>query len=120
MKESVMNDLQAAKARAYWQENIRTLLSLLSVWFVVSYGMGVLFADALDGIRFFGFKLGFWMAQQGSLFTFVILIFIYVRRMNRLDHQYEVDEDKDDYVPDEPGETPVDDTPATGGREGRG
>lgn len=115
-----MDDLQAARARAYWQENIRTLLSLLSVWFVVSYGMGVLFADALDGIRFFGFKLGFWMAQQGSLFTFVILIFVYVRRMNRLDHKYEVDEDKDDYVPDEPGETPVDDTPATGAGAGRG
>ncbi len=118
MKEIVMNDMQDANARAYWQENIRTLLSLLAIWFVVSYGMGILLADALDGIRFFGFKLGFWMAQQGSLLTFVILIFIYVRRMNRLDHKYEVDEDKDDYVPDEP--MPGDDNPATGTGLGRG
>ncbi len=96
-----MNDSFDLNARAYWKENIRTVLSLLGVWFVVSFGMGILFADALDGIRFFGFRLGFWMAQQGSIFCFVILIFVYVYRMNRLDHKYGVDEDRDDYVPDE-------------------
>ena len=96
-----MNDLTRQNAQAYWKENIRTVLSLLSIWFVVSYGMGILFADELDTIRFFGFRLGFWMAQQGSIFSFVILIFVYVYKMNKLDHKYGVDEDRDDYVPDE-------------------
>jgi putative solute:sodium symporter small subunit len=96
-----MSDSSRLNAQAYWKENIRTVLSLLSVWFVVSYGMGVLFADELDQFRFFGFRLGFWIAQQGSIFCFVILIFVYVYKMNRLDHKYGVDEDRDDYVPDE-------------------
>jgi len=96
-----MNEPQSDNARAYWRENIRTVLVLLSVWFVVSYGMGILFADALDEFRFMGFRLGFWMAQQGSIFCFVILIFVYVVRMNRLDHKYGVDEDQDDFVPDD-------------------
>jgi putative solute:sodium symporter small subunit len=96
-----MSDSHGLNAQAYWKENIRTVLLLLSVWFVVSYGMGILFADELDGFRFFGFRLGFWMAQQGSIFCFVILIFVYVYRMNKLDHKYGVDEDRDDFVPDE-------------------
>jgi putative solute:sodium symporter small subunit len=96
-----MNESQSDNARAYWRENIRTVLILLSVWFVVSYGMGILFADALDEFQFMGFHLGFWMAQQGSIFCFVILIFVYVVRMNRLDHKYGVDEDQDDFVPDD-------------------
>jgi len=95
-----MSDLSRLKAQAYWKENIRTVLLLLTIWFVVSYGMGILFADELDHIRFFGFRLGFWMAQQGSIFCFVILIFVYVYKMNRLDRKYGVDEDRDDYVPD--------------------
>jgi putative solute:sodium symporter small subunit len=89
------------KAKAYWRENIQILLMLLAVWFIVSYGMGILFVDALDNIQFFGFGLGFWMAQQGSIYCFVILIFVYVYKMNKLDHKYDVDEDKDDFVPDE-------------------
>lgn len=96
-----MNDLRNSKMKAYWQANIRLVLILLTVWFIVSYGMGILFADALDSIQVFGFHLGFWMAQQGSIFCFVILIFVYVYKMNKLDHQYDVDEDDDDYVPDE-------------------
>ncbi len=96
-----MSDRRVLNAEAYWTENIRTVLLLLSIWFVVSYGMGILFADELDNFRFFGFRLGFWMAQQGSIFTFVILIFVYVYRMNRLDHKYGVDEDRDDFVADE-------------------
>jgi len=96
-----MNESRNAKAQAYWRENIRTVLLLLAIWFVVSYGMGILFADALDQFRFLGFHLGFWMAQQGSIFCFVILIFVYVYKMNKLDHKYGVDEDKDDYIPDE-------------------
>jgi len=96
-----MNDSNDSKAKAYWKENIRILLMLLSIWFTVSYGMGILFADALDNIQIFGFHLGFWMAQQGSIYCFVILIFVYVYKMNKLDHKYDVDEDKDDFVPDE-------------------
>ena len=96
-----MSNSNDSKAKAYWHENIRILLMLLTIWFIVSYGMGILFADALDNIQIFGFHLGFWMAQQGSIYCFVILIFVYVYKMNKLDHKYDVDEDKDDFVPDE-------------------
>jgi len=96
-----MTDPPNSNNKAYWRENIRTVLVLLAIWFVVSYGMGILFADALDNFQFMGFRLGFWMAQQGSIFCFVILVFVYVYRMDKLDHKYGVDEDRDDYVPDE-------------------
>ena len=85
-----------SKAKNYWKENIHLVLSLLSVWFVASFVMGILLVDILDNIRFFGFKLGFWMAQQGSIYCFVILIFIYVYKMNKLDRKYGVDEDSDE------------------------
>jgi len=88
------------QAKAYWKENIRIVLSLLAVWFLVSFGMAIMFVDVLDNIRFFGFKFGFWMAQQGSIFCFVILIFIYVYKMNKLDRKYGVDEDRDDFTLD--------------------
>tara|TARA_R110002051_G_scaffold315005_2_gene392850 strand:+ start:112 stop:375 length:264 start_codon:yes stop_codon:yes gene_type:complete len=81
-----------AKAKAYWKENLRYLLVLLSIWFLVSYGAGILFKDILDTIKIGGFKLGFWFAQQGSIYVFVILIFIYVRLMNKLDKKYGYDE----------------------------
>jgi len=90
-----------SKAKVYWKKNIRIVLSLLAVWFFVSFGMGILLVDVLDNFRLFGFKLGFWMAQQGSIFCFVILIFVYVYRMNKLDHQYDMDEDQDNFVPDD-------------------
>lgn len=90
-----------SQAKAYWKENIRIVLSLLAIWFLVSFGMAILFVDVLDNIRFFGFKFGFWMAQQGSIFCFVILIFVYVYKMNRLDHKYGVDEDQDRFSPDD-------------------
>ena len=92
----MMNDLPSPKAKTYWKENIRLVLSLLGVWFLVSFGMAILFVDILDNIRFFGFKFGFWMAQQGSIYCFVILIFIYVYKMNKLDHKYGVSEDQDE------------------------
>ena len=79
-------------ATAYWKENLRYLVILLSIWFVVSYGAGILFKDALDSIRLGGFKLGFWFAQQGSIYVFVILIFVYIRLMNKLDKKYGYDE----------------------------
>jgi len=97
-----MSDSHSPQAKAYWQENIRIVLSLLSIWFVVSFGMSIVFVDALDNVRFFGFKLGFWMAQQGSIYCFVILIFIYVYKMNKLDRKYGVDEDHDELAPDNP------------------
>ena len=90
-----------SKVKVYWKKNIRIVLSLLAVWFFVSFGMGILLVDVLDNFRIFGFKLGFWMAQQGSIFCFVILIFVYVYRMNKLDHQYGMDEDQDNFVPDD-------------------
>ena len=90
-----------SKAKVYWKKNIRIVLSLLAVWFFVSFGMGILLVDVLDNFRIFGFKLGFWMAQQGSIFCFVILIFVYVYRMNKLDHQYDMDEDQDNFVSDD-------------------
>ena len=76
------------KATAYWKENIKYLFILLTIWFLVSYGAGILFKEALDTIKLGGFKLGFWFAQQGSMYVFVILIFVYVRIMNKLDKKY--------------------------------
>lgn len=76
------------KATAYWKENLRYLLILLSIWFLVSYGAGILFKDLLDNFSMGGFPLGFWFAQQGSIYVFVILIFVYVRLMNKLDKKY--------------------------------
>ena len=76
------------KATAYWKENLRYLVILLAIWFLVSYGAGIIFKDALNNIRIGGFKLGFWFAQQGSIYVFVILIFVYVRLMNKLDKKY--------------------------------
>lgn len=80
-------------AIAYWKENIKYLSILLAVWFVVSYGAGIVFKDALNNVRLGGYKLGFWFAQQGSIYVFVILIFVYVRIMNRLDKKYGYDEE---------------------------
>ncbi len=80
------------KATAYWKVNLRYLLILLSIWFLVSYGAGILFKDLLDNFSLGGFPLGFWFAQQGSIYVFVILIFVYVRLMNKLDKKYGYDE----------------------------
>jgi putative solute:sodium symporter small subunit len=76
----------------YWQRNILYLSILLGVWFLVSYGAGVLFADELNEYRLGGFKLGFWFAQQGSIYVFVVIIFAYVYLMNKLDKEFDVDE----------------------------
>ena len=81
-------------AAAYWRENIRILLSLLVIWFAVSFGCGILFVDQLDQFSFFGFPLGFWFAQQGSIYTFLILIFVYIGLMNLLDRKYNVQEEE--------------------------
>jgi len=80
-----------SKSKAYWKENIRYLFILLAVWFLVSFVAGIILKDVLNDFRLGGFKLGFWFAQQGSMYVFVILIFIYVRLMNKLDKKYGYD-----------------------------
>lgn len=79
--------------KSYWKTNLKYLLILLFIWFLVSFGAGILFRESLDTIKVGGFKLGFWFAQQGSIYVFVILIFIYVRLMNRLDKKHGFNED---------------------------
>jgi putative solute:sodium symporter small subunit len=80
-------------AKAYWQANLRLVAVLLTVWFTVSFGFGILLVDWLNEFELFGFKLGFWWAQQGSIFVFVILIFVYSAVMKRIDHRFGVDDD---------------------------
>jgi putative solute:sodium symporter small subunit len=80
--------MTSKNASSYWKSNLKIVSSLLCVWFIVSFGAGILFVDALDTIRFGGFKLGFWMAQQGSILVFVVLILVYIRLMDKLDSQY--------------------------------
>lgn len=80
-------------AKAYWKENLSLMLKLLSVWFIVSFGFGIILVDVLNHITFFGFKLGFWFAQQGAIYTFIVLIFIYIKQMNTLDKKYKVEEE---------------------------
>lgn len=79
------------KAKAYWKENLKYLFILLVIWFCASYGLGIIFAETLDTIHLGGFPLGFWFAQQGSIYIFVILIFVYVALMNKLDKKYGYD-----------------------------
>lgn len=84
----------ATRAAEYWRRNVRLVLTLLAIWFSVSFGAGILMVDWLDQFRLpgTGFPLGFWFAQQGSIYVFVALIFFYVYRMNRLDREFGVDE----------------------------
>ena len=81
------------QSRAYWQRNVSLVVKLMVVWFVVSYGCGILFVEALNRIQLGGYKLGFWFAQQGSIYVFVALIFYYARKMAALDREFGVDED---------------------------
>lgn len=88
------NASQGTQARnaAYWYANLRLMAGLLFVWFAVSFLAGIVFVDALNAYRLFGYKLGFWFSQQGSIYFFVILIFIYAWRMNALDRKFGVEE----------------------------
>ncbi len=79
--------------RKYWVRHLRIIGILLVIWFVVSFGFGIIFVDQLDAIRIGGFGLGFWFAQQGSMYVFVVLIFVYVFLTNRLDREFGVQED---------------------------
>jgi putative solute:sodium symporter small subunit len=78
---------------AYWKANLRLLTILLTIWFVVSFGFGILLAQPLNAFSLWGYPLGFWFAQQGSIYTFIALIFIYAWRMNVLDRKFDVHED---------------------------
>ena len=84
------------KNTTYWKSNLKIVISLMIVWFLVSFGFGIIWSDALDNIQIGGFKLGFWFAQQGSIFVFVIIIFIYVFLLNRLDKKHFSKSSEDD------------------------
>lgn len=77
---------------AYWRANVSTILTCLVVWFLCSFGAGILFRPMLSGVMIGGADLGFWFAQQGAILVFIVLIFAYSARMNRLDHEFGVDE----------------------------
>ena len=81
------------KTHQYWKANLKIVFSLLVIWFIASFGFGIIFSDTLDQIRFGGFKLGFWFAQQGSNYIFVIIIFLYVWLMKRLDKKLSEEEE---------------------------
>lgn len=80
-------------AKAYWRENLRLMVILMVIWFVVSFGCGILLVDVLNTIQIGGYKLGFWFAQQGSIYTFVLLVFVYTKKMGDLDRKYGVHEE---------------------------
>jgi putative solute:sodium symporter small subunit len=81
-----------SKNNAYWSANVSLMIKLLVVWFVVSFGCGILLVDVLNNIQIGGYKLGFWFAQQGAIYTFVVLLFIYAKKMAALDIEHGVDE----------------------------
>lgn len=84
--------MQNSDHKKYWKTNLRYLAILLSVWFLVSFVFGILLVDQLNTIRIGGFKMGFWFAQQGSIYVFVILIFVYIQLMNRLDKKHNLND----------------------------
>lgn len=84
--------MEKRNLKGYWKKNLKYLGILLSIWFTVSYGFGILLAPWLNEIKVGGFKLGFWFAQQGSIYVFVIIIFVYVYLMNKLDREFKVQE----------------------------
>lgn len=82
------NNTPTPPKNGYWRANLICVGILMSIWFIVSYGCGILFVEQLNKIRIGGFKLGFWFAQQGSIYVFVLLIAVYVIVMKKLDHKY--------------------------------
>ncbi|MBO1254560.1 DUF4212 domain-containing protein [Alteromonas sp. 5E99-2] len=78
--------------QTYWKDNVRLILVCLAIWFTVSFGFGLLLVEPLNTIRLGGYKLGFWFAQQGSIYTFLALVFWYAKKMNDLDKKYKVEE----------------------------
>ena len=96
-RPAVTDPVTTRRHAEYWRRNIRYVGLLLAIWFTVSYGFGILLVEPLNGVRVpgTGFPLGFWFAQQGAIYVFVVLIFVYVRLMNRLDREFDVDEGDD-------------------------
>ena len=88
-----MSQLTEQQAKEYWRRNVSLMVKLLVVWFIVSYGCGILLVDVLNQIQIGGYKLGFWFAQQGSIYVFVALIFFYSNRMAALDREFNVEEE---------------------------
>jgi putative solute:sodium symporter small subunit len=84
---------ESANNSAYWRANLKLGGILLAIWFIVSFGFGILLVEPLNQIPFFGFKLGFWWAQQGAIYVFIVLIFVYAAAMKRLDRKYDVHDD---------------------------
>lgn len=80
--------MSISKEKKYWKKNLKYLAILLSIWFLVSFVFGILLVEELNTIRIGGFKLGFWFAQQGAIYVFVVLIFVYIRLMNKLDKKF--------------------------------
>ncbi|KLE07401.1 DUF4212 domain-containing protein [Aliarcobacter butzleri] len=80
------------KAKEYWKENVFLIIKLLIIWFVISFGCGILFVEQLNLIEINGVKLGFFMAQQGAIYLFIILIIIYIKKMSQIDKKYDVSE----------------------------
>ncbi len=93
--EETRDDKVAASQKAYWRANIRLLCVLMSIWFAVSFGAGIIFRDFLDQFSLGGYPLGFWFAQQGSIYVFLILIAIYVVAMHRIERKFDLDDDDD-------------------------
>ncbi|RLA43547.1 MAG: DUF4212 domain-containing protein [Gammaproteobacteria bacterium] len=88
-----MSQMTEQQAKEYWRRNVSLMIKLLVVWFIVSYGCGIMLFDVLNGIQIGGYKLGFWFAQQGSIYVFVGLIFYYAKKMAALDREFNVEED---------------------------
>lgn len=86
------SEAEKLNRQKYWKANLKLMGWCLLIWFIVSYGFGILLVEPLNQVQFFGFKLGFWFAQQGSIYVFLVLIFYYAWRMNKMDHEYHVEE----------------------------
>jgi len=82
----------SSNADAYWKKTINLIIPLMVVWFLCSYVCGIVLVDTLNEIQLFGFPLGFWFAQQGAIYVFLVLIFVYVFRMNKIDEEFDVHE----------------------------
>ena len=98
MEETSQAEKAADKAKDYWRANIRLLAILMSIWFAVSFGAGILFRDFLDQFMIGGFPLGFWFAQQGSIYVFIALIFYYSWKMHHIEQAFELDDDDEDHA----------------------
>jgi putative solute:sodium symporter small subunit len=88
-----MTTASESNAKAYWSATLGLLTKVLIIWFLVSYGAGILFADALNGIKLGGYPVGFWFSQQGSIYVFIALIFWYAHKMGQIDRKFGMQED---------------------------